>query len=103
MFKIEYLPGASKIQNINGIYKCFAYEDGFIDPNKGGLISVGFKMQVTKEYFIYVFSTKYHGLGGVGDSDYRGIFNIIVFNNTEEVIKYKKGEYVGNISIIRIN
>jgi len=100
-FKIEYLPNATKIKKENGLYKCYAYEDGCIDPNKGGLINIGFKLQVTKDYFIHVFSPVFKALGGVGDSDYRGVYSVIVFNDTKSVISYKKGDYVGNFAIIK--
>ncbi|KAK6089394.1 hypothetical protein P3W45_001640 [Vairimorpha bombi] len=101
-FKIELLNDSKKPEIDNGIYRCYAYEDGVIPPKTGSLINLGFKLQVPKEYFIHVFSTSVKSLGGVGDSDYRGIYNLIVYNDKDTPLSYKKNEYVGNFCLIKV-
>lgn len=100
--EIEVLPGGQKPIYENGCYKCFLSEDGEIPANSGGLISLGVKIKIPNTHFINVFSATYKSLGGVGDSDYRGPMYLIVYNNSSEPLKYKKGDQAAFFRLIKI-
>ncbi|KAF9763102.1 Deoxyuridine 5'-triphosphate nucleotidohydrolase [Nosema granulosis] len=100
--KIEVLPGGRKPEYENGLYKCFLSEDGEIPANTGGLVPIGVRIKIPNTHFINVFSKTLKSLGGVGDSDYRGPMYLIIFNNSSEPLKYKKGDQAGFFSLIKI-
>lgn len=102
MFKLELLPTASIPSKSHTHYNCYSYNTLKIKPSTTALVNIGFKLQIPFSHFIYVYSTKYKALGGVGDSDYRGVYSVIIFNDTNEDILIEKGEFVGCISFIEI-
>ncbi|EOB11560.1 deoxyuridine 5'triphosphate nucleotidohydrolase [Nosema bombycis CQ1] len=44
----------------------------------------------------------FRSVAGVGDSDYRGPMYFIVYNNTCEPLKFKKGDQAGYFVVIKI-
>ena len=102
MFNLELLKDSKPPTLLSSIYTCYAYTPTTIHPNTTSLVNIGFKLQVPPSHFVHVFSTKYKALGGVGDSDYRGVYNVIVFNDTEDCIYIEKGDEVGCICFIEI-
>ncbi|EOB12834.1 Deoxyuridine 5'-triphosphate nucleotidohydrolase [Nosema bombycis CQ1] len=99
---IEVLEGGKKPVYENGIYKCFVSKNSEIPPNSGGLVPMGIRIKVPNTHFINVCGSMFRSVAGVGDSDYRGPMYFIVYNNTCEPLKFKKGDQAGYFVVIKI-
>ena len=84
-------------------YDLYATSDGFIDPLSRALVGLGFCASFTPGYEATLWdrsrvaSPGITGLGGIIDPSYRGEWKIILYNTTAEVVRFSRGDRVGQV------
>jgi len=89
-------------------YDIYSIEDKEISPGKIEIIRTGLSFEI-EPGFCYQFWDRsglgkegIHKLGGLGDSDYRGEFKVILHNTTEKSFKIVKGDRIMQIAIVPV-
>ena len=88
----------------NGVYLLYPLDDFIIQPNSISRVGVGFSVEFPKYYFAEATGV-YNDIlnfAGVIDSDYRGEYNILIFNRTDRIVEIKKDDICGIIQFIEI-
>lgn len=84
-------------------YDMYSFEDTIIPPNSTKIISTGIKLAIPEGFYgkICTRSSLAKGRvttsGGIIDSDYRGIVNIIVNNNNDSPFHVNFGDRIAQI------
>jgi dUTP pyrophosphatase len=95
--------------SLSAAYDLFSVEDGQISPREKGVVDTGisiFMPRISEPYKIYGSIRSRSGLSfkhnievgaGVIDCDYTGVIKVMLYNHSDKVFSYSKGDRIAQL------